>query len=287
MTSSRIILFTVLAMIAFAGNSVLARLALVDGDIGPALFTAIRIAAGAITLILITGVRAGWGSGSWPGGVALLGYAGLFSAAYLKLTTGSGALILFASVQITMIGWAIATGERMRFRQWFGVSLATVGLVWLLLPGLARPDPFSALLMIGSGLCWGVYSLLGQGQGRPILVTAGNFVRATLLGLPILGIWMWQVPVEPPTQAGLAWAILSGAVTSALGYAIWYRALRGLSAARAGIVQLSVPPLAALAGIILLNEPFTVRFVGASAIILFGIALAILRGRVRPYSNSK
>jgi drug/metabolite transporter (DMT)-like permease len=268
---------TGLALLAFAGNSVLARLALADGAIGAGVFTAVRIFAGAAVLIVLVGPRQAKGAGSWRGASSLLGYAGLFSVAYLNLSTGMGALILFASVQITMIGWGLMRGERLGVAQTGGVILAAGGLVWLLSPGLARPDPLAALIMIGSGVCWGVYSLLGRGEGRPTQVTAGNFLRASALAVPLLGLWLGTAPPEPISAQGIGLALASGALTSGVGYAIWYRALKGLSATRAGIVQLLVPPLAALGGIMLLSEPLTIRFIGASAIILIGIALAIVR----------
>jgi drug/metabolite transporter (DMT)-like permease len=238
-------------------------------------------------LLILVGARQAQTAGSWRGAASLLGYAGLFSVAYLTLATGTGALILFASVQITMIGWGLMRGERLSIVQSGGVFLAAAGLVWLLAPGLARPDPLAALMMIGSGVCWGAYSLLGRGAGQPTRVTAGNFLRATALALPLLGLWLAFTPSEPATAQGIGLAIASGALTSGLGYAVWYRALKGLSASRAGIVQLLVPPLAALGGILLLSEPLTPRFIGASAIILIGIALAIIRP-VRPDQlNSK
>jgi len=285
MTSARTIIFlTALALLAFAGNSVLARVALADGAIGAGLFTAVRIMSGAIVLLLLVGLRSARTSGSWAGAFSLLGYAGLFSVAYLNLSTGTGALILFASVQITMIGWGIGRGERLGIMQFGGIALAFAGLIWLLLPGLAQPNPLAGMTMIMSGVCWGIYSLLGRGQGKPSHVTAGNFVRAGVVVIPLLAVWMWLRPGESVTPYGIGLAIASGAITSGLGYAVWYRALKGLSASRAGIVQLLVPPLAALGGVLLLSEPLTARFLGASAIILIGIALAI---RVRPYANSK
>lgn len=275
-------ILTALALLAFAGNSVLARLALVDGSIGVGSFTVIRIISGAFILLLIVGLKRGEAAGSWSGAAALLGYAALFSWAYLELTTGTGALILFASVQMTMIGWAIFKGERLATIQLIGICLAGLGLVWLLLPGLARPDPIAAVLMIGSGMCWGIYSLMGRSGGAPTAVTAGNFWRAACLSVPLFGLW-WILGEEGSASSlGVSYAVASGVLTSGLGYAIWYRALKGLSAARAGVLQLAVPPLAALAGILLLNEALTVRFAMASAMILIGIALAISN-----YANSK
>jgi drug/metabolite transporter (DMT)-like permease len=271
------IVLTSLALLAFAGNSVLARLALIDGAIGVGLFTTLRIVSGAIVLLILVGSRRAAQEGSWSGAASLLGYAGLFSIAYLNLSTGMGALILFASVQITMIGWGIARGERLGVIQILGVVLAAAGLVWLLAPGLERPHPVAAIVMIGSGVCWGIYSLLGRRGGNATHVTAGNFLRAATLILPIFVIWMVMAPSEPISAQGIGLAVASGALTSGLGYAVWYRALKGLSASRAGVVQLLVPPLAALGGILLLSEPLTARFLGASAIILLGIALAIFK----------
>ncbi|GLQ19616.1 DMT family transporter [Algimonas porphyrae] len=273
------------ALIAFAGNSVLARLALVGGSIDVVSFTAIRILSGALVLAALVGIGRTVRTGRWSGALSLLAYAALFSLAYLRLDTGMGALILFASVQITMIGWGFRSGERMGPAQLVGVGLALCGLVWLLLPGLSRPDPLAAVAMILSGVGWGIYSLLGRAAGRPTEVTAGNFARAALLGVPVYALAV-LVPVEMHlSTSGVILAIASGALTSGLGYAVWYRALKGLSATRGGIVQLAVPPLSALGGVVLLSEPLTIRFVLASAIILIGIALAIL-GR-SAYANSK
>lgn len=228
-------------------------------------------------LLVLVGAGRATKAGSWSGAASLLGYAGLFSLAYLNLSTGMGALILFASVQITMIGWGFVRGERLVIIQIFGVLLAAAGLVWLLAPGLERPHPVAAILMVGSGVFWGIYSLLGRGAGNATQITAGNFLRAAALILPIFAVWVVMAPTEPISAQGVGLAVASGALTSGLGYAIWYRALKGLSASRAGVVQLLVPPLAALGGIVLLSEPLTGRFIGASAIILIGIALAIFK----------
>lgn len=275
---------TGLALTAFAGNSVLARLALIDGAIGAGEFTTVRILSGAISLMVLTGVRKSWNSGTWRGALALLGYATLFSYAYLDLATGTGALILFAAVQITMIGWAILRGERMLFINVAGIMLAMAGLIYLLLPGLERPDPYAAGLMGISGVCWGVYSLLGRGSGDAKTVTSGNFLRASVIVALIAAIILVMSGIGPGQSLtfstyGVSLAIMSGALTSGLGYLIWYQALKGLSAVEAGVVQLLVPPLAALAGIILLSEPLTLRFLLASAMILFGIALTIFMKR--------
>lgn len=290
MSFPKTVTLTILALIAFAGNSVLARVALVDGAIDAVPFTAIRIASGAVVLALVLSLHSKRPkhvaqSGSLFGSLSLLGYAAFFSWAYLDLGTGMGALILFASVQLTMIGWGFIRGERLGVAGLLGTLIALAGLVWLLLPSLDQPDPLAAMLMIGSGFCWGVYSLLGRGKGAPLAVTVGNFIWATAIGSPILLITGVLGVDQTVTYEGAALAVASGAVTSGLGYAIWYAALKGLSASRAGIVQLAVPPLAALGGIALLSEPLTLRLSVASATILFGIALALIR---RPaYANSK
>jgi len=261
---------------------VLARVALAEGASGAAGFTLIRLLSGAVILAVLLRLH-GQGTtlmtaGSWRGALTLLGYAGLFSFAYLSLSTGTGALVLFALVQITMLGVGYASGERLSGLQWLGALAAVGGLVWLLLPGIEAPSPIGALAMGGAGVCWGAYSLMGRNGGEPLLRTAGNFWRAGVMALPLLLIFVLGRESAPTTQ-GVMWAVLSGAVTSGLGYAVWYRVLPNLSASRAGIVQLLVPPLAALGGIIWLSEPLTVRFVLASAVILGGIALATQQGR--------
>lgn len=282
MPSLRIIALTALTMLAFAGNSLLCRLALQETAIDPASFTSIRLASGALLLWLV--VRCGRsgrsgrsGRGDWRSAGALFAYAAGFSFAYLSLTAATGALLLFAAVQATMIGAALWRGERLLRLQVVGLLLALAGLVGLLLPGLAAPPPAGALLMLGAGVAWGVYSLRGAGASHPTLVTAGNFLRAALLALlPSLLLW----PRLSLDGAGVGYAIASGALASALAYAIWYAVLPALTATRAASVQLSVPVLAALGGVVLLGEPLTLRLVLASLAILCGIAL-VLRGRFR------
>jgi len=272
----RLFCLTSLAMTAFAANSVLARLAMQGGDAGPYGFTLIRIVSGAVVLALLVSPRRAMTSGSWQSAAALLAYAGAFSLAYLSLTAGTGALILFALVQITMIGWGLAHGERLTPARWLGLLLAICGLVWLLLPGLDAPPLAGAGLMALSGIAWGVYSLRGRGKPAPTASTAGNFLRAALLALIIALPLLFLVPETPPSPAGISYAIVSGAVTSGLGYAIWYAALRDLTASLAGIAQLTVPALAALGGVLALGEPLTPRFLAATAAILLGGALASL-----------
>lgn len=271
----RSLLLTALAMLAFAGNSLLCRLALKHTAIDAASFTTVRLVSGALVLWLIVHLRGGdrVGAGNWPSATALFAYAGAFSFAYVSLPAASGALLLFGAVQATMIGVGLWRGERLLALQVLGMLLALAGLIGLLLPGLSAPPLGSALLMIGAGVAWGVYSLRGKGAGDPIRVTAGNFLRAApiagALSLVTLSTAAWDA-------AGLLYALASGAVTSGIGYAIWYTALPALKATSAASVQLSVPVIAALGAIVLLGEPLTLRLVTASVAILGGIALVIL-----------
>lgn len=275
----RLFFITALAMTAFAANSVLARLAMAGGEPGPWAFTLLRILSGALVLALIVSPGRAVRAGSWASAAALLAYAAFFSLAYLSLTTGTGALILFALVQLTMIGWGLATGERLSAARWAGMALAAGGLVWLLMPGLQAPPLTGALLMAVAGIGWGIYSLRGRRQRQPTLLTAGNFARAAALSL-LIGLPALLVSGESaPSVEGAAYALASGAITSALGYAIWYAALRDLSASLAAIAQLTVPAIAALGGMIFLEEPLTVRFLIATALILGGVALASLSRR--------
>ncbi len=266
-------------MAAFAANSVVARLALTTTAIDAATFTAVRLVAGAVTLLLVVRLRRGSPAGSWASGAALFVYAAAFSFAYLALPAGTGALLLFGTVQLTMIGWGLLQGERLAAGQTAGLAAAVGGLVYLLLPGLAAPPPVPALLMAAAGAAWGVYSLRGRGAADPAGVSAGNFVRAALLSL-VLGLAALLVPgaVRPSDEGGLAYAVLSGAVTSGLGYVLWYRVLPSLRATSAATVQLSVPVLAALGGTLLIGEPVTLRLTVAAVAILGGIAL-VLSGR--------
>jgi drug/metabolite transporter (DMT)-like permease len=265
----------VLALVAFAGNSVLCRLALVLTDIDPASFSSIRLASGAVTLWLIVRCRRGCPElgGSWSSASALFVYAAAFSFAYVTLPTGAGELLLFGAVQATMIGAGLWAGERMSTGQWGGFVLALGGLVTLLLPGLSSPPLGGSLLMLAAGLAWGIYSLQGRHRDDPSGATAGNFLRTLPLAeLLSLTTWPWAWMDGP----GIAYAMLSGALASGVGYAVWYDALRGLTAARAATVQLTVPVLAALGGGAFLGEPITVRQVIAAAAILSGVALVLL-----------
>jgi drug/metabolite transporter (DMT)-like permease len=280
----RVAWLTLVALVAFAGNSLLTRAALRDTGIDAASFTAIRIASGALALWLIVRVRNGpgasWGAGSWRSAFALFAYAAAFSFAYLTLTAATGALLLFAAVQVTMIGAGRLRGERLRGLQGPGLLVAFMGLVVLLVPGLSSPPLGGALLMIAAGVAWGVYSLRGRravAQGHdPTVETGGNFTRASPMALGLLGI-AWALPTGLQVDAaGAAFAVISGAITSGMGYAVWYSALRGLASASAASVQLSVPVLTAVAGVLLLSEPLTLRIVLASTAVLGGIAMVIL-----------
>ena len=284
-TPLRIFALTALAMIAFAANSILARLALTGGDIGPWSFTAIRFISGAMCLALIIGPMKTLRQGSWNAAFALLLYGIFFSYAYLLLSAGTGALILFAVVQITMIGGGLLAGERLRTLQWLGLALAMGGLVYLMLPSVAPPSPIGAIMMSLSGLGWGLYSLMGRGKGNPTALTAGNFLRAAIIcaviTLPVLLI----LPEAAIGPKGIGLALLSGIMTSGIGYVIWYMALKHLTATRAGIAQLTVPFIAAIGGMLFIAEPFTLRFFIAMCLTLLGVALATLSSNKKPASK--
>ena len=275
MSPERVFALTLLAVIAFAGNSLLCRLALKQTGIDAASFTFIRIVSGAVVLWLIVRLRGGTRSapGNWSSALALFAYAACFSFAYARLSAATGALLLFGAVQATMIGYGLWGGERLRPWQVAGLLCAFAGLIGLLLPGLSAPPLDGAVLMLGSGIAWGIYSLRGKGVGDPIGVTAGNFLRAVPLAA---GLSIAMLPWASLDSAGFWYAILSGALTSGVGYVIWYAALRGLNATTAATVQLSVPVIAAAGGIMLLGESITPRLLIASAAILGGVALVIL-----------
>lgn len=281
MTHPRIVVLTLLAMLAFAGNSLLCRLALRGAHVDAASFTMIRLAAGAVVLWLIVRWRGGGagGHGSWRSALALFAYAAAFSYAYLSLTAAMGALLLFGAVQATMIGAGLWQGERLAPVQFAGLVLAGAGLVGLLAPGLEAPPLAGATLMIIAGIAWGIYSLRGRQGGNALASTAGNFLRAAPFGVA-LGVA--GLALSPAADAaGIGYAIASGALASGLGYAIWYTALPGLRATSAASVQLSVPAITAFGGVLFLDEVVTLRLLLASAAILGGIAL-VIAGRVRP-----
>jgi drug/metabolite transporter (DMT)-like permease len=272
----RLFLLTALAMVAFAANSVLGRLGFVETEIGAGSFTLIRLLSGAIILVLLCALQSKQIVGTWRGGLCLATYAFCFSYSYLAIPTGTGAIILFALVQITMLSWGLLRGERLSPLQWFGFVLALAALVWLISPSIEAPPLAAAVAMAVAGIAWGIYSLPGSGRGDPTAATAGNFVRATLISLPVLLIALPIAPEPGPPLDGAMLAIISGAITSGLGYAIWYVALKDLTATRAGIAQLTVPAIAAIGGVVFLAEPITLRFSLATSAILFGVALAVL-----------
>jgi drug/metabolite transporter (DMT)-like permease len=277
MQYSRLLLLTALALIAFAGNSLLCRAALAHTHIDAASFTTLRLLSGAVVLWALVALRRGArsGNGNWPSALALFAYAAGFSFSYVHLTTATGALILFGAVQTTMIGHGLWVGERLRAPQVLGLVLACAGLVGLLLPGLLAPPLVGAALMLGAGVAWGIYSLRGKSAGDPLQVTAGNFIRAApmaaVLGLALLD----DVSID---FAGVGYALLSGALASGLGYAIWYTALPFLKSTTAATVQLGVPVIAAMGGMFFLQEPVTLRLLSASVAILGGIALVVWAG---------
>ncbi len=278
-STTRIFALTTLTMIAFAGNSLLARLALRDTAIDAASFTSVRLISGALMLWLLVRLkqRTSLVYGSWLSALVLFVYAVTFSFAYISLPAATGALLLFGAVQATMIGHGLQTGERLQPIQTAGLLLAIGGLVGLLLPGLSAPPVEGSVLMLVAGVAWGIYSLLGRGAGDPISVTAGNFLRAVPVTLLLSLVVYEDIVID---SAGFYYAVASGAITSGIGYAIWYTALPALKANTAATVQLSVPAIAAVGGIVFLDEPMTTRLVITSVAILGGIALVIRAKKV-------
>lgn len=274
---TRTAVLTLLALLAFAANSLLCRQALGQGLIDPAGFTALRLFSGALTLsgLLYCQKKSFAGlTGDWWAAFWLLLYAAGFSYAYHSLTTATGALILFAFVQLSMFLVGLRNGERPRILQWSGLLLAGVGLFCLLRPGLAAPDPPGALLMALAGIAWGLYSLRGRSAAAPLAVTAGNFLKTLPLLAPLL---LWSGPTLQLSGSGVLLAVLSGALASGCGYVIWYAALPGLTTTTAATVQLSVPLLAALGGTLLLDEVFGLRLLLAASLILGGVALTLFK----------
>jgi drug/metabolite transporter (DMT)-like permease len=271
----RVVILTLLAMAAFASNSLLCRLALRQTTIDAASFTLIRLLSGVIALwlIVITRKPGRTTAGNWTSALALFAYAAAFSFAYISLSVGTGALLLFGMVQATMIFWGLRKGERLNARQWFGLAIALGGLVALVFPGLSAPPIGGALLMTGAGIAWGIYSLRGKGAGDPTSVTAGNFWRSVVFAAVLSMALLRWTNLDP---AGIRYAIVSGAIASGVGYVIWYSALPGLKATTAATVQLSVPVLAAVGGILFLSESITLRLLLASLLILGGIGLVII-----------
>lgn len=276
MSLSRIIFLTSLAMVAFAGNSLLCRAALKHTNIDAASFTIIRLISGAILLWIVVGLkhRSLAGKGNLLSALALFVYAAGFSFAYGSLTAATGALLLFAAVQATMIGYGLWSGERLAYLQLAGLGLAFGGIVGLLLPGLSSPPLQDSILMLCAGIAWGIYSLRGKGAGDPTPITAGNFMRAVPIAAVLSLMMLENFSVD---LSGFCYAVLSGALTSGIGYAIWYTVLPELKSTHAATVQLTVPVIAASGGVIFLGEPVTLRLALASIAVLGGIALVILR----------
>ena len=275
------VVLTVAAMAAFAANSVLCRMSLGNNLIDATSFTAIRIVSGAICLVVISMMRnTEWrpAKPNWLPILSLFTYMACFSFAYQSLSTGTGALLLFGFVQLTMIAAALFTGERLSGWSWFGLSVAIGGMIYLVLPGLEAPDPFNSILMAIAGMAWGAYSLFGMGQGDATSATANNFLYA----IPLAILWcIFRNDDLFLTYHGTLLAAISGAVTSGVGYAIWYKALKGITASTASIVQLSVPALATLGGVALLSEPLNLRIAVSIALTLSGIAIVIIHRSAR------
>ena len=278
MSRSRSLVLTLLAMTAFAGNSLLCRMALASTSTDPASFTSIRIISGAVCLWLIVMTRGATdgGRGSWLSALVLFSYAAGFSFAYVSLPAGTGALLLFGAVQVTMIGHGMRKGEAFGKRETAGLVIASAGLIGLLSPGITAPSPGGSALMLAAGVAWGIYSLRGRRAGDPTQVTSGNFLRAVPFAAA-LGVA--ALPWISLDAQGVGYALASGVLTSGIGYSIWYTALKGLTTTEAAIVQLSVPVIAAAGGILFLGERLTLRLVMVSAAILGGIALVILGKR--------
>ena len=277
--SPHTMLLTALALLAFAFNSVLGRMGLEDGSTDPASFTAVRLTAGSGMLLLLVrlsrkdgaGPR---GRGSWRGGLMLFTYAACFSYAYVSVATGTGAVILFGAVQLTIILASLVSGHRLHWREWVGVIIAFGGFVYLMLPGLDAPDAMGFVLMTLSGIAWGFYTLNGRGSISPLTDTAFNFTRSLPMAAALL-LAVWLLSQPQLSQRSFLLALASGAITSGIGYAIWYRVLPSLSPSLAAVLQLLVPVLASVGGVVLVQEPLTGRLIISGLLILGGILLVI------------
>jgi drug/metabolite transporter (DMT)-like permease len=274
---------TALTLIAFAANSLLCRMALRADLIDPVSFTTLRLVSGAVILFPIARLARERNprrkpQGSWTSGFALFVYAIAFSLAYVSLDVGMGALILFGGVQATMIGIGMRSGEHPRPIQWLGLITAIGGLTYLVFPGISAPNPVGALLMFASGVAWGVYSIRGKGVPAPVQSTASNFMRTVPMTAlaSLLALSLFQA-----AGTGIILALISGSLTSGLGYVLWYRALRGLTTTQAAVVQLLVPVLAALGGVVFLTETVSLRLVVSAVLVLGGVALAVLHRNVK------
>ena len=269
-------------MAAFAANSLLTRGALGHDLIDAPSFTIIRLVAGAVMLFILASLRSGGSgksirsAGSWTSSLALAGYAVGFTLAYVRIGAGVGALLLFGAVQATMIGVGVIKGERPHVRDWLGLTLAMAGLVWLTIPGASAPDLLGAALMIFAGACWGAYSIAGRRSRDPLATTSGNFWRGAIIGAVALGALV--VP-DRITTNGVLLATISGAVTSGLGYAVWYSVIPALGPWRAALVQLTVPVLTGLGAALLLGESITLRLVIAGVLVTAGVGLSLGKGK--------
>lgn len=272
----KIFSYTAFALFAFALNSIFCRLALGARAIDAASFTSLRLVSGAIALFLISQFfgkeESNARRGNWFSALFLFLYAACFSVAYINLTTGTGALILFGTVQATMIFAALVKGERPKILEWLGLIFALGGLIYLVFPGLSAPPLASSALMATAGIAWGFYTLRGRSSANPLRDTTGNFLRAAPLTALVFPFFLSEIHLS---QTGIFLAVLSGAITSGVGYAVWYAALKFHTATRAAILQLSVPALAGIGGVVLLAETVSFRLLLATISILGGIALAI------------
>lgn len=292
MTTARASIYSItgLALIAFASNSILCRMALLEHGVGALTFTATRLVSGALFLLplLFWPIKSREEAHessprrlefSWPAigmALSLFGYAIFFSLAYTELQAATGAIILFPTVQITMIGLSLLLGNRLSLIEWLGFALALGGLIYLFLPGLAAPPFLGATMMVLSGASWGVYSILGQRQPRPVVTTARNMLYCLPLALVLVIILLAGLKSEStPGLAGVLLAVSSGAIASGLGYILWYLMLRKISTTMASLSQLAVPIIAAFGGVLFLHELISLRLIIASVLILSGIALAI------------
>lgn len=287
MNLTRTIALTTVALVAFASNSLLCRIALGGGMIDPASFTTVRILSGTLMLVAIawsTGRKSANGYGSWPSGLMLFVYAFAFSLAYTQLSVATGALILFAAVQASMMGVGVWSGERLRSLEWVGVAAAVSGFVCLLLPGITAPPLWGAVLMSIAGVAWGLYSLRGRDSRAAIFDTAGNFAWAIPLAFAASAFNFASMRL---TTSGVVLAVVSGAIASGVGYVVWYAALRGLSAMQASLVQLLVPVIATAGGVVILTEPITLRFLIAALLILGGVALGVAGHFMRSHQDNR
>lgn len=275
---SKTLVYTTLALFAFAANSVLCRLALGSNTIDASSFTAIRLLSGVLVLFVLLKMsnsnKEVASQGSWFSSIMLFLYAITFSFAYISLDTGTGALILFGSVQITMIIVSVFSGNKLHIAEWIGISIAFTGLIYLVLPDVSTPSFMGFLLMTVAGIAWGIYTLKGRGSINPLVDTAYNFLRTTPIVLILLLVTFYN---SHYSSEGIVLAILSGAIASAMGYTIWYIALSGISVTQSAVIQLSVPVIAALGGVLFISEVITLRLILSGLLILGGILIVILK----------